>query len=185
MTPVMVSDPGPRGEGVIPQGRLGKGCLPRETRVRLFDDVFDLRRKGLTYSEIVDWAQKKHGVRLSKSHVSYWTRGIHSPYNGRYIPSIDLLRPSKELAYVIGAKLGDGYTTKRRRRVKSYNDVRIGLEVKDREFADEFARCLAKVLGRSPKNPRYRKSPKRYVVEVRSQTLYQLLKKPVDINRLR
>jgi hypothetical protein len=39
---------------------------------------------------------------------------------------------------------------------------------------------LGEVLGRRPINPRYRKSLRRYVVEIRSQTLYELLKKPVD-----
>ena len=160
--------------------------LPRELRVRLFDEVADLRRKGLAYSEIVGWVQKRYGVRLSKSHVSYWLRRIHNPYNGRYIPSIELLKPSEELAYVIGVILGDGYTTKKRRTIRSYNNVRIGLEVKDREFADEFARCLGKVLGRHPpKKPRYRKSTKRYVVEVKSKTLYELLKKPVNLDGLK
>jgi len=72
------------------------------------------------------------GFRLSKSHLSYWLRQKHSPYNGRYVPLIDLLRSSEELAYVIGVKLGDGYTTKKRRAIKGYNNVRIGLKVKDR-----------------------------------------------------
>ena len=165
---------------------MGKRYLPRELRIKLFDEVVGLRRRGLTYREVINWVWRRHGIRLSKSHISYWSRGLHSPLNGRYIPSIEFLKPSEELAYVIGVKLGDGYTTKERRVVKSYNDVRIGLKVKDKEFAVDFARCLAKVLGRQPIKPRtrYGKS-KRYVVEVRSQTLYQLLKKPVDLDRLR
>ena len=101
------------------------------------------------------------------------------------MPSTELLRPSEELAYVIGVKVGDGYAGKSRHTVKSYNRVRIGLKVKDREFAEEFGRCLAEVLGRRPINPRYRKSLGRYVVEIRSQTLYELLKKPTDLERLK
>jgi len=184
MTQVVVSDPGPRGEGVIPQGRLGKGCLPRELRIKLYNEVVGLRRRGLTYREVINWVWRRHGVRLSKSHVSYWTRGLHSPLNGRYVPSIEFLKPSTELAYVIGVVLGDGYIDKKKRVVKGYNRIRIGLDVKDKDFADEFARCLGKVLGRSPKKPRIRYQ-KRYVVEVASKTLYQLLKKPVDLDRLR
>lgn len=124
----------------------------------------------MSYSEIVDWIQEKHGVRLSKSSVSEWLRGVHSPYNGRYVPSIDLLKPSEELAYIIGVKLGDGYTK------KSHDYVKIGLKVKDREFALEFARCLVNVLERLPKEPGYDKPTKKYVVEVASKTLYDLLK---------
>jgi intein-encoded DNA endonuclease-like protein len=117
---------------------------------------------------------------------SYWTHGLHSPYNGRrYLPLTDSLRPCEELAYIIGAKLGDGYAYKRGHAIRSYNDVIIGLKVKDREFAVEFGRCLAKVLGRQPIRPRYNKSSERYVVEAKSQTLYELLKKPVDLDRLK
>jgi intein-encoded DNA endonuclease-like protein len=185
---VVVQDPGPRGEGRMPQGqeRGGKrSYLPRELRIRLFDEVNRLRRGGLTYMEIIDEIWRRYGVRLSKSHISYWLRGIHGPYNGRYIPSIEFLRPSEELAYVIGVKVGDGYVARRRRAVKSYNRVRIGLKVKDREFAAEFGRCLAEVLGRRPVKPKYSNSSRQYVVEVHSQTLYELLKKPVDLDRLK
>ena len=95
------------------------------------------------------------------------------------MPSIELLRPSEKLAYVVGVNVGDGYT--------NYSDVRIGLKVKDREFATEFGRCLAKVLGRGPIKPRYIyiNDVGLYAVEVRSQTLYELLKKPVDFNKLK
>ena len=87
---------------------------------------------------------------------------------------------------MIGVKLGDGYTTKKRRTIRSYNSVRIGLKVKDREFAEEFARCLAKVLGRQPPKPFYDKHKHgQYVVEVHSETLYELLKKPVNLDELR
>jgi hypothetical protein len=185
---VMVEDPRPRGEGHTPQGQEHEGrrkYLPRGLRIRLFDEVNRLRRDGLTYKEIIDEVWRRYGVKISKSSVSEWLNGIHKPYNGRYIPSIEFLEPSEELAYVMGVKIGDGYTTKGRRVVKNYNRVRIGLKVKDREFAEEFGRCLAKVLGRRPINPRYRKSLRRYVVEIRSQTLYELLKKPVDLDRLK
>jgi intein-encoded DNA endonuclease-like protein len=183
----MVEDPGPRGEGSMPQGQEQGGkriYLPHGLRIRLFDEVNRLRGDGLTYTEIIEEIQRRYRVRLSKSHISYWTRGIHDPYNGRYIPSIEFLEPSEELAYVIGVKVGDGYVARRRRAVKSYNRVRIGLKVKDGEFAAEFGQCLAKVLGRRQIKPRYRNDVGKYVVEVYSQTLYELLKKPVDLDRL-
>jgi intein-encoded DNA endonuclease-like protein len=185
---VMVEDPGPRGEGHTPQGQEQeerRNYLQRELRIKLFDEVNRLRRDGLTYKEIIEEIWRRHGVRLSKSNVSYWIRGIHNPYNGRYIPSIEFLEPSMELAYVIGAKLGDGYATRRRRIIKGYNDVTIGLKVKDRDFAEEFGLCLEKVLGRRPIKLRYRNDVGKYVVEVHSQTLFELLKKPVDLERLK
>ncbi len=187
---VMTEDPDP-GVRATAQGWDGvrRRYLPRELRIKLFEEVKRLRKKRLSYRRIVDELYRRHRVKLCIANVSFWSRGLHSPYNGRYIPSIKLLKPSKELAYVIGVKLGDGYVIKSGR-IKRYNnrvcdDVRIGLDVKDREFVEEFSRCLAKVLGSTPKRPRYRKSTKRYTVEFGSETLYQLLKKPVDLDRLK
>ncbi len=198
-----------RGNGVQPQGGVvhpdslpsppvflcGRGgkegggnrrrFLPLELRIKLYNEVLQLRKEALSHKKIIAYIQKKHGVRLSGSTVSYWLRRIRSPYNKGYIPSIDLLKPSQELAYVIGVMLGDGYATKHRRPVKGYNNVEIGLAVKDREFAEEFGECLSKVLGRQPKEPIYKNSINRYVVKVRSKTLYELLRKPVNLDRLR
>jgi intein-encoded DNA endonuclease-like protein len=160
-------------------------CLPRELRIKLYDDIVALRRGGLTYKGIIGEIYRRYGVRLSKSHISYWIRGAHNPYNERRIPPLELLEPSEELAYVIGAKVGDGYVGKKSRVRKGYNDVMIGLKAKDKEFVEEFDRCLAKVLGRGEIRPRYRRSSGRYVVEVESKTLYELLKKPVDLEKLK
>jgi len=185
---VKVEDLGPRGEEQMLHGQEQAGrrkYLQRWLRIRLFDEVNRLRGDGLTYREIIDEVWRSYGVRISKSSVSEWLHGIHNPYNGRYIPSIEFLKPSEVLAYVIGVKIGDGYASRKKRAIKGYNRVRIGLEAKDREFATEFGRCLAKVLGRRPINPRYRNDVGKYVVEVRSQTLYELLKKPVDLERLK
>jgi hypothetical protein len=64
---------------------------------------------------------------------------VHSPYDGRRIPSLELLKPSEELAYVIGVKVGDGYTYRRRRTIKGYNYVMIGLKAKDRSLSKSSA----------------------------------------------
>ena len=159
-------------------------CLPRELRIKLYV-VVALRRGGLTYRGIIGEIYRRYGVRISESSISEWLRGVHNPYNGRRIPSLELLKPSEELAYVIGVKVGDGYTYRRRRTIKGYNDVMIGLKARDREFVEEFGRCLAKILGRRQIRPRYMKSSGRYVVEVGSKTLYELLRKPVDLDRLK
>jgi intein-encoded DNA endonuclease-like protein len=132
--------------------------LPRELRIKLYGDVVALRRGGLMYRGIIGEVRRRYGVRLSKSHISYWIRGVHSPYNGRRIPSLELLEPSEELAYVIGVKVGDGYVGKKSRVRKGYNDVMIGLKARDREFVGGFGRCLAKVLNRREIRPRYRRS---------------------------
>jgi hypothetical protein len=90
-----------------------------------------LRRRGLTYRGIIGEIYRRYGVRISESSISEWLRGIHSPYNGRRIPSLELLKPSEELAYVIGVKVGDRYTYRRRHTIKGYNDVKIGLKARD------------------------------------------------------
>ena len=156
-------------------------CLPLALRIKLYNDVVALRRRGLTYRGIIGEIYRRYGVRISESSISEWLRGIHNPYNGRLIPSLELLKPSEGLEYVIGVKVGDGYAYRRRRTIKGYNPVWIGLKAKDKEFA----RCLAKVLGRKQIRPRSRDDVGKYVVEVKSKTLYELLKKPVDLDRLK
>jgi intein-encoded DNA endonuclease-like protein len=159
--------------------------LPRELRIKLYNDVVALRRGGLTYRGIIKEIYRRYGVGISKSHISYWLRGVHSPYNGRRIPSLELLKSSEELAYVIGVKVGDGYTYRVRSVRKGYNYVMIGLEARDREFVEEFGRCLAIVLGRKPIKSIYTNNVAKYYVGVGSKTLYELLRKPVDLDRLK
>jgi len=152
---------------------------PIELRIKLFDEVRRLRGLGLSYSEIIDEIERMYGVTLNRGHISFWVRGIHNPYNDpQRIPSLDYLRPSEELAYVIGAVIGDGYVCQ-----QNYNYI-IALQVKDLEFAEKFAECIGKVLGREPPKPIARKDGT-FVVEVYSKTLYELLKKPIDIDRIR
>ena len=86
---------------------------------------------------------------------------------------------------MIGVALGDGYVKKKSRVRKGYNNVIIRLEVKDKEFTEEFARCLTKVLGRRPIKPRYRDNIGRYVVEAESKTPYELLRKPLGLDRIK
>jgi len=90
-----------------------KRCQPRDIRIKLCNDVVALRRDGLTYGRIVEEVWRRYGAGLSRPHISYWLRGIHNPYNGRRIPSLELLVPSEELAYVIAVILGDEYAATR------------------------------------------------------------------------
>lgn len=57
------------------------------------------------------------------------------------------LEPSLKLAYVIGVMFGDG-SVSFRKSGRSYK-YRIRLKVVDREFAEEFKRCL-EALGLKP-----------------------------------
>jgi intein-encoded DNA endonuclease-like protein len=172
----------------MPQGQEQGGkrsYLPRELRIKLYNEVISLRKSGLAYKRIIDEIWERYGVRLSKSNISCWIRGLHTPYKGRRIPSIELLKPSEWLAYVIGVRLGDGYTREVKKRVKGYNHVFLGLKANDVEFAEMFAASVANVLDRHPPKPIYDEKRRWYMVEVESRTLYELLKKPVDLNRLK
>jgi len=154
---------------------------PIDLRIKLFDEVRRLWGLGLLYREIIDEIERTYGVTLSESQISKWIRGIHSPYNGRrYIPSIDYLRPSEELAYVIGVVAGDGFAVENSKKYKTS----IGVRAKDWEFVEEFAKCIAKVLGREPPKPKITMKGL-FEVRVGSKTLYELLKKPIDIDRIR
>ena len=182
----MAQGPGfcPEGEEVKKSDNITKTkkrgpYLPRELRIKLYNDVRKLRKRGLSYTEIREEIHRKYGIWITKMTISNWVRGVSSPYNGRRIPSLELLKPSEDLGYVIGVRLGDGYTLKR-----NYDHI-IALRAKDKEFVKKFAICLAKVLGREPIKPRFAKNEKAYIAKVESKTLYELLKKPVDLKRIK
>jgi intein-encoded DNA endonuclease-like protein len=159
--------------------------LPRELRIKLYNDIVALRRSGLTYRGIIGEVWRRYRVRLSKSHISYWIRGIHNPHNGRLIPSLELLEPSEALAYIIGAVLGDGYPKIKRRVRKGYRHTIIRFEAIDKEFVEEVASCVTVVLNRPSPKLKIRKGTRKYFIEVESKTLWELLKKPIDLERLR
>ena len=108
---------------------------------KLVDDVRTLREKGLSYSKIAKILQAK-GIKVSKVTVMRWCKGLHDPRNRLNSVKLD---PSPELAYVIGVIFGDGSVSFKKRDYK----YRIRLKVVDREFAEEFKRCL-EALGLKP-----------------------------------
>ncbi|MEM1945335.1 MAG: LAGLIDADG family homing endonuclease [Nitrososphaerota archaeon] len=181
--------------------------LSRELRIKLYEDVISQRQQGLSYNNIIDFIREKHGVTLRKSHISNWVNGLHSPYvdagikeqakiiglsiriNNPYhattITSLAQLKPCKELAYIIGAVSGDGAAIELRKPNNGYHDKVIALMVHDRDFAEEFARCLETVLNRKPPKISFRPDSLRFCVKVRSAALYYLLKKPLDIEKIK
>jgi len=86
----------------------------------LYDDVVTLRRSGLTYKRIIEEIYRGYRVRITKAHVSYWTRGLHNPHKGRRILSLEFLEPSDNLAYVIGVRCGDGHAKAKKATTMSY-----------------------------------------------------------------
>jgi intein-encoded DNA endonuclease-like protein len=179
----MAQGPGfcPEGEEVKKTDNITKTkrkeIPPRELRIKAFNDVHKLRKRGLSYTEIRKEIYQKYGFWIDKTTISKWSRGLSSPYNGRWIPSLELLKPSEDLANVIGVVLGDGYTSEKG------DSCLIGLKAKDKEFVEKFATCLARVLGRKPIRPW--KDARRYIAEASSKTLCELLRKPIDLKRIK
>jgi intein-encoded DNA endonuclease-like protein len=197
---MMQTESGPRQGGsdsarreeaqIVSDGRRRGGYRPRELRIKLYDRVMALRQLGLSYNKIRDVIKQEYGIELSRGQIHAWVRGLHSPYNGGRIPSLELLEPSEDLAYVIGAVCGDGCAKIERRVHKGYRQAIIRLNAKDKEFVEEFAIRIGRVLNRPPPKVRVQRltgyySGCYYCSEVASKTLYELLKKPVDLERLR
>jgi intein-encoded DNA endonuclease-like protein len=169
---------------VVSKVRKRGKYVPREIRIRAYNDAHELRRRGLSYDEIRNELHRKYGVWIPVPTIIGWLSGKHDPRNGRRIPSLEMLEPSEDLAYTIGVTIGDGSTP-----VicddDGYEQGVISLAAKDKEFVEEAAMRLARVLNRQPPKIYYDEKSGRYYFRVYSQTLYELLKKPIDVERIR
>ena len=149
-------------------GRPGVKFRPTIAREKLFRAVLELRKEGLSYNQIIGKIETEHGVRLNKSHVSDWISGKHRPFG--YVRAFDP-KPCTELAYAIGVSLGDASTSSGR---KNYNH-KIKLRVIDREFAEEFARCLGVLLRRLPPRVKWHEKTHSWHTELSSLLLKKFL----------
>ena len=114
--------------------------LPADLRLKLYDETFQLRReKRWGYRRIARALSESHGVHVPKGTVSNWILGTYKPSRRlhRYFAPVS----SPHLAYVIGAVLGDGYTTKDRGRSI------VGFTNNDLDLLNHFRLELSKVLG--------------------------------------
>ena len=101
---------------------------------------------------------------IPKSTLHYWRHNLHKPSVTRWHPE-----PGKELAYVIGVMLGDGY-------LHLYTcEYDIELLVRDYESAEEFSRAMAKVLDRNYKKLCWSKPHNRWRVYYSSKSFYEWL----------
>ena len=144
--------------------------LPLDVRVGLHSRVSDLANLSRSYrqiqTEVFDFAQ----IWLSKGSISAWVRGIHNPSGRTNKFNTDA---SPELAYVIGAIVGDGNLN-----VDGYNYEML-LSVTDHDFAREFSICLAKILEKpNPYQVRWSEKRKRWIVQGSSILLHRFLNKP-------
>jgi hypothetical protein len=98
----MAQGPGfyPEGEEVMKMDNITKTkrkkIPPREVRIKAYHYAHKLRKRGLTIQEIRRKIYQKYGIWLGKNTVGDWLRGVHNPYNGRRIPSLERLQPSED-----------------------------------------------------------------------------------------
>lgn len=78
--------------------------------------------------------------------VSYHTKkfGLVNPHQNYNTPNLE---PSKCLSYVVGVLVGDGCASKYDKKGAQRHDIK--LKVIDKEFAEEFSRCLASIMGKA------------------------------------
>jgi hypothetical protein len=108
-----------------------------EVQQLLYAEVLELRKKSFTYSRIIEEMKLRHNVKLAKSSISDWINSKHTPLGRAH-----QFHPKRgpELAYIIGVEAGDGSLN-----FKRYN-YRIRLNAIDKDFIQEFDRCLSSVL---------------------------------------
>jgi intein-encoded DNA endonuclease-like protein len=126
-----------------------------------------LSRDGLRVSEIAKELERNLGERLGLSQVSEWVRGNGSP-DGSVYRFEPLMIP--ELAYVIGARLGDGSQSR-----SWHHNYMIKLRVTDKDFAEEFARCAGVVLKRKPFRLWWNPKRSMWHAEINSIMLFKFL----------
>jgi len=174
-----------RGVIVLVKNDKYRRYRPLSLRKQLYRRVLELRGQGLSYRKIQKRILEEMGECLSRSIISEWLRRVHTPYGdgvgyGGEDRRMHKLKPCSELAYVIAAKLGDGYT-----KHEGKYHYAVVLAVGDYEFAEEFARCASIALGREkPYKPYWDKNLGRWVTKVYSKELYELLRKP-DLEKIR
>jgi intein-encoded DNA endonuclease-like protein len=160
------------GLDIISKRGKRRRCSPLEVRMRIYDDVLRLYEEGLSHTQIQKRIYEKYGKRLFQPTISHWINGKHNPLGK--VNKFDE-KSSPELAYVIGVILSDGY---------KYFDSKgylLRLAVNDREYAEEFGKCLAKVLGkRNIYKPFWNENLKQWVVKGCSILLYKFLDKPLE-----
>ncbi len=154
--------------------RKGVKLRPTIEREKLRDLVLTLRKDALSYNEIIRRVEAETGAKLRKSHVSEWLNGKHRPFG--YVRNFDPT-PIPELAYVIGVELGDASMSVGK---KNYNYM-IKLRVIDKEFAEEFSRCLSVILRRSPPRVKWHEKTRSWHTQLSSLLLTNFLRQGLKV----
>ncbi|MCD6144048.1 LAGLIDADG family homing endonuclease [Thermococcus sp.] len=146
--------------------------LDQEELQDLLEYVKDLRKRGLSYSEIVKRILEEKGIKVSRPTVLRWCKGQHNSF--AKLKPVNLT-PSPALSYIIGAYFGDAS-------ISFYEyKYRIRLKVIDKEFVEAFARALEDIGANYRVG--YENNPTRsdrWYVESTNKFLYMFLKQPKE-----
>ncbi len=119
-----------------------------------------LRQMGMGYGTIA------RELKVSKGQIVNWLRGRYIPLRRHVVPMV-----GPDLAYVLGAWLGDGSLARYKKRWRHYTK----LAVTDMDFASAFAVSVGACLARQ-KPPRLsRRKDGRFEVVVNNRILYDFL----------
>ncbi len=85
----------------------------------------------------------KQGMNIKKGAIKRWINRNGKPYEEVLMNRVKegSERLTVDKAYILGVLCGDGYMT---------TNYRIGLDVRDLDFAEEFKRCIKSVYGLEP-----------------------------------
>lgn len=153
--------------------------LPVERRLELYRRAMELAELG--------WDAAKIGreIGVCRGTVYDWKIGRRKPEKQWKFPD---LSPSEELSYVLGVYYGDGCASIRKKGLWM-SDYSISLSVTDKDFVEEFGRCLSKILHKDyPIHKRegtsaWGKHFARYELKACNRLLYEYLKKPLESHK--
>ncbi|MDA4136182.1 MAG: hypothetical protein OK449_04175 [Thaumarchaeota archaeon] len=128
--------------------------------------------RGESYNAIIRLVEEEFHVRLSKSHVSNWTRGKNLPDGSvtKFVPV-----PTNSLCYVIGVMVADGSMS-----ITGDHNYKLKLRVTDKDFAQAFADAVGTVLNRPELHVRFHAKTNAWHVDVSSLLLQQFLRRPLE-----
>jgi intein-encoded DNA endonuclease-like protein len=162
------------GLDIISKRGERRKILPFEIRAKMYEDVIELGKQELKCKGIQRRIYEKHRKRLPISTIKDWINRKHNPFGK--VNKFDE-KPSPKLEYIIGTMFTDGYKYIGKKKSQHF----LRLEVNDREFAEKFAECLTKVLGRKkPYKPFFDRKRKRWIVIGCSVLLFKFLNKSLE-----
>ena len=125
---------------------MTRRVTPLALHKRMYLDAMKLGESPeWNHRQIAAELQRRYGTRVPDITVYFWISGRSNPI-GHW--NVFELRPSRELAYVLGVMKGDGFRTTYQPQGKE----EIRLCVRDLDFAEHFNRAVAHVLERERAN---------------------------------